>query len=95
VSYGKKCGALLFSLNFLLVLFFVSRQRKEYALGRVLQYVFPFFACAKKGTKKAQPILMRSFPSLDHHLAKIGIPKPNCSGHFRPNTKQDGMNCLR
>jgi len=29
-------------------------------------YAFPFFACAKKGTKKAQPILMRRQLFADH-----------------------------
>jgi hypothetical protein len=33
---------------------------------------FTFFACAKKVTKKAQPILMQIFSFLSHHAAKIG-----------------------
>jgi len=35
--------------------------------------LFPFFVCAKKGTKKAQPISMQKVSSLDPHQAKIGV----------------------
>jgi len=68
VSKRKKCGALLFSLIFLLL--FLSRKKvnKErlnlniatakkilFRLSSFLlsAYILPFFACAKKGTKES------------------------------------------
>jgi hypothetical protein len=33
-------------------------------------YILPFFACAKKGTKKAQPILMLTQFSAEHFLCQ-------------------------
>ncbi len=57
-------------------------------------YAFPFFACAKKGTKKAHPILMRKISPLNHSLAKIGIQNPNCIEHFLSKIMQDGMSRL-
>jgi O-antigen/teichoic acid export membrane protein len=62
VSNGKSGGAFGFALIFLLL--FLSRkkvnkerprQRKGHVSKGLLAYAFPFFACAKKGTKKAQP----------------------------------------
>jgi hypothetical protein len=54
VSNGKKCGALLFSLNFLLVLFFVSGQRKEHASNQAITNSFnekdKFRACPPRST---------------------------------------------
>jgi hypothetical protein len=53
---------------------------------------FTFFACAKKVTKKAQPILMRDFSSLRHYQAKIGVRELDFIEHFGSNNKPDGMN---
>jgi hypothetical protein len=36
-------------------------------------YLLPFFACAKKGTKKAQPISMQQLPLAEYFPAEIGI----------------------
>ena len=46
-------------------------------------YVFPFFACAKKGTKKAQPISMRHLSLAEYFSAEIGDRKLNSLEHFQ------------
>jgi len=55
---------------------------------------FTFFACAKKVTKKAQPILMRDISSLDHSLGQNRRRQTNLIEHFKWNIMQDGMNCF-
>ncbi len=42
-------------------------------------YVFPFFACAKKGTKKAQPILMLTQFSAEYFLGQNRLQKHNAA----------------
>ena len=44
--------------------------------------VHPFFACAKKGTKKAQPISMRQLSLAEYFPAEIGGGKLNSLEHF-------------
>src|SRR4030095_16554944 len=44
-----------------------------------------FFACAKKVTKKAQPILMRNVSSVEYLRAKIGVLATELIEHFRLN----------
>ncbi len=45
-------------------------------------YVLPFFACAKKGTKKAQPILMVKPLSAEHFLCQNRHQKHNAAEQF-------------
>ena len=45
--------------------------------------VFRFFACAKKGTKKAQPISMRIYLWLEYFSAEIGDRKLSSLEHFQ------------
>jgi hypothetical protein len=45
-------------------------------------YVFPFFACAKKGTKKAQPILMLTQFSVEHFLCQNRHQEHNAVEQF-------------
>ena len=52
---------------------------------------FTFFVCAKKVTKKAQPILMQDTPPLNFSLAKIGGRELNFIEHFQLSNMQDGM----
>src|SRR4030095_981806 len=52
-----------------------------------------FFACAKKVTKKAQPILMRNVSSVEYLRAKIGVLATELIEHFRLNVTQGGINC--
>ena len=42
-------------------------------------YVLPFFACAKKGTKKAQPILMLTKFSAEYFLCQNRHPEHNAA----------------
>jgi hypothetical protein len=63
-------------------------------INATIMVPFTFFACAKKVTKKAQPILMRDFSSLRHYQTKIGVRELDFIEHFASNNKQDGMNCL-
>jgi len=57
----------------------------------VQQFAFPFFACAKKGTKKAQPILMQNISYVEHSSAKIGGEELNYIEHVQLSNKQGGM----
>jgi hypothetical protein len=51
----------------------------HYLLSFGLPYPFTFFACAKKVTKKAQPILMRDVSSVELFLRQNRRPEPELS----------------